>query len=50
MTKLIPLFLLFSAPVAAYADPSDTIPEPETLSLLAIGAVALMLSKVRRKK
>jgi hypothetical protein len=39
--------------MAAYAAVGEdiiSVPEPETLSLLGIGAVALMLSAWRRKK
>ena len=52
MRKLIQLFTLFAAPIAAHATAladTATVPEPETLSLLAIGAVAMFLS-TRRKK
>jgi hypothetical protein len=50
MRTLIQLLILFAAPVAAFAQPDEIIPEPETLSLLAIGAVAMVLSTWRRKK
>ncbi|MEJ2653681.1 MAG: PEP-CTERM sorting domain-containing protein [Gammaproteobacteria bacterium] len=52
MRKLIQLVVLFAVPAAAYAQVTDfiAVPEPETFSLLAIGAVALVLSTVRRRK
>ena len=48
MRTLIQTFVLFACPVAAFA--GTPVPEPETLSLLGIGAVAMLLSTWRRKK
>ena len=40
-----------AAPVAAIAGPSaGRIPEPETLALVGIGAVALLIAKIRKRK
>jgi hypothetical protein len=48
MRIFIQALVLFAAPMAAYA--TVDIPEPETLSLLGIGAVAMLLTTMRRKK
>ncbi len=48
MNILLHLLLLFAVPVAAYAD-TFPVPEPDTLSLFGIGAVAVVLSTWRRK-
>lgn len=51
MRTLIQLLVLLAAPMAAYAaDDFISVPEPETFSLLAIGAAAMALSAWRRKK
>jgi hypothetical protein len=51
MRTLTQLFVLFAVPMAAYANPDFVnVPEPETISLLGIGAMALMLSTLRTKK
>ena len=39
---------LLAVSTAAWAGPS-TVPEPETLALLAIGAVAIVIARWRRK-
>ncbi|MEJ2653680.1 MAG: PEP-CTERM sorting domain-containing protein [Gammaproteobacteria bacterium] len=50
MRRLIQLLVLLAAPMAAYAQPDTVpVPEPETLSLLAIGALAIVLARLRRK-
>jgi len=53
MRVLVQLLTLLVTPLAAYADafPGDAInlPEPETLALFGIGAVALLLSAKRKK-
>ena len=48
MRILIQALLLLIAPITVYAD--TFVPEPETLSLLGIGAVAMLLSTWCRKK
>jgi hypothetical protein len=49
MRKLITsvVFLLSAAP--AFAVPVNNVPEPESLTLLAIGVVAIALGKVVKK-
>lgn len=49
MRILIQLLVLLAAPITVYAD-TFPLPEPETLSLLGIGAVAMLLTTMRRKK
>lgn len=44
------MLVLFLSPMAASADTIQHIPEPGTLNLLAIGAVALLASARRRRK
>ena len=41
---------IFSAVPAAYAQPGHPLPEPETLGLVAIGALALLVSRFRKRK
>ena len=52
MKTLFQLLALLAVPAAAHAQVMDAIrlPEPETLSLLAIGAVAIVLAKRRGKR
>jgi len=52
MKILIQMLALLAAPLAAYAVPADfvNVPEPETFSLLGIGAVALALTTLSKKK
>ena len=43
--------LAFAIPTIAFAGPgTPTLPEPETIALLGIGAVALVIARWRRKK
>ena len=41
---------LVSVPAIAFAGPGIPLPEPETLALLAIGAVALLIARRKRRK
>jgi len=44
--QLIGATLAFALPVIAYAGPgTPTLPEPETMALLGIGAVALVIAR-----
>ena len=43
--------LAFAVPAIAYAGiPAVTVPEPETIALLGMGAVALIIARWRKKK
>jgi hypothetical protein len=42
--------LLVAMPAIAFAGVPIPVPEPETLSLLAIGAVALVIARWKRRK
>ena len=43
--------VLAGLPVAAIAGPAaGRLPEPETLALIGIGAVALLIAKFRKRK
>lgn len=46
MRTLLSIAVLFSISLPAFALP--TIPEPETLSLLAVGALGLLLARRRK--
>ena len=48
MHKLISLLALSSLPLPVLADPILVVPEPESLSLLAVAAVAMLATVVRR--
>jgi hypothetical protein len=49
--QLLGATLAFALPVIAYAGPSTpALPEPETMALLGIGAVALVVARWRKKK
>jgi hypothetical protein len=52
MNKTLLIFAALSAavPSLALATGTPTIPEPESLALLAIGAVAFVVARVRRRK
>jgi hypothetical protein len=41
---------LVAVPAIAFAGAPPTVPEPETLALLAIGAVALLIARRKRRK
>jgi hypothetical protein len=41
---------LLAVPAIAFAGAPPTVPEPETLALLAIGAVALLIARRKRRK
>jgi len=47
--RLLAATTLCTAPLAANAGVL-AVPEPETLSLIAIGAVALIIAKTRKRK
>jgi len=42
--------VLWALPAVAFAGFSRTVPEPETLSLIALGAVALVIARTRKRK
>jgi hypothetical protein len=42
--------LLMLSPLVQAGDVPGVIPEPETLALLAVGAVALAIVRMRRRK
>jgi hypothetical protein len=42
--------LLMLSPLAWAGGPTTAVPEPETLALLAVGAVALAIVRMRRRK
>ncbi len=46
--KSLAIFLVTATP--AFALPSNPVPEPETLALIAVGAVAAILASRRKKK
>jgi len=48
--QLMAASLLMAIPATALAGPGIPLPEPETLGLLAIGAVALVIARWRRRK
>ncbi|MDS4054417.1 PEP-CTERM sorting domain-containing protein [Accumulibacter sp.] len=50
MHKLISLLALSSLALPVLADPILVVPEPESLSLLAVAAVAMLATVVRRGK
>ena len=50
MRHLVVSALLMAMPAVAYASNPPTVPEPETLALLGVGAVALIIARWRRKK
>ncbi|MDS4016149.1 MAG: PEP-CTERM sorting domain-containing protein [Candidatus Accumulibacter sp.] len=50
MHKLISLLALSSLALPVLADPVLVVPEPESLSLLAVAAVAMLATVVRRGK
>ena len=48
--------MMAAAPILAFADTSDfddttnTVPEPATLALLGVGAVALLIARKNKRK
>jgi hypothetical protein len=42
--------ILVAIPAIAFAGPGLPVPEPETLALLAIGAIALVIVRWKRRK
>ena len=48
MHRLLPTLLLLATSQTAFAG-VNTVPEPETLALLAIGAAAIAIARWRRK-
>lgn len=52
MKTLFRLLALLAVPMAAHAQVADTfpVPEPETISLLAIGVVVIALAKRGRNR
>lgn len=50
MHKLFSVFALFSAAMPAFANPVlNTVPEPESLTLVAVAAVAMLIARRRQK-
>jgi hypothetical protein len=43
------LLVLLALPAIAVAAATNQVPEPETLALLAVGAVAIVVARWRRK-
>ena len=54
--KLFLALLIAAAPIVAFADTTDNtddttnLPEPATLALLGIGAVAFVIARVNKRK
>jgi PEP-CTERM motif len=48
--QLMGASLLIAIPATALAGPGIPLPEPETLALLAIGAVALVIARWKKRK
>ena len=47
---LFAAILSLAMPAVAYAGSGTQLPEPETMALLGIGALALVIARWRRKK
>ena len=47
---LIVATLAFAIPAMACAGTTAQVPEPDTIALLGVGAVALLIARWRRKK
>ena len=51
MKHLLVATIAFAIPTIVFAGPSTpTLPEPDTIALLGIGAVALVIARWHRKK
>jgi hypothetical protein len=50
MKTLLQGLILTVVPFAAYAGGARPLPEPETLSLLAVGVVGLLVTRFRKRK
>jgi hypothetical protein len=48
--RVVVASFLVAVPAIAFAGGTLLLPEPETLSLLAIGAVALVIARRKRRK
>jgi hypothetical protein len=48
--QLIAIPLMYLISTFAYGPPAAPLPEPETLALVGIGAVALFIARWRKKK
>ena len=50
--KFFVALMMAAAPIIAFADFSDTttVPEPATLALLGVGAVALLIARKNKRK
>ncbi len=49
MRKFVSLLVLASAAAPVFANPTFNVPEPEVLSLLGIGMLAVMVSRKFKK-
>jgi len=55
MKTLVRFLVLLAIPMSAFAisvaqDAINSVPEPETFSLIAIGAVAMLATTLRKRK
>jgi len=50
MTRWLATAALCALPAVAFAGAFRPVPEPETLSLIALGAVALVIARTRKRK
>ena len=48
--KFFVALMMAAAPILAFADSTDTVPEPATLALLGVGVVALLISRKNKGK
>ena len=49
MRTLLSIAVLMSASTSAFAAPGLTVPEPESLALVAIAAVAMLVARRNKK-